>query len=372
MVTSTSSTGTAPRCASRSRSRSSNGCPWNGPRSSRWPGARPARCSAARPHDRDREAAIGGPLGHQLTGHRARARWPCRQPNAWQGGAWRSAVSLRTASAGTAPNSWDAADRRRRPVGRRAPVGRRRGCGAHRRFGIHPRAAEDCARRNPVPKVHVYPGHVFVVLHGPQKGKHGHIHYLELDQFVGPDWVVTVHGPLNPAVPLTPRSPRPAPSRGGWRADGCARPREPIFVLDRQRPERAVARPPLHDDRRGVAAGAPGHRRRRRRSRTVPRGDVRRPPRAPRRLDDGHPQPRGLRPDGDPRRCGRRGGLLLDPEDQFLRLSRDGRGTARVPAGGHRVLPGADEHEDDHRGRAAGRDRRGHPADHRPLLRSSG
>jgi Mg2+ and Co2+ transporter CorA len=70
------------------------------------------------------------------------------------------------------------------------------------RFGIHPRAAEDCARRNPVPKVHVYPGHLFIVLHGPEKGAHGHIHYLELDQFVGPDWVVTVHGPLNPAVPL--------------------------------------------------------------------------------------------------------------------------------------------------------------------------
>ena len=70
------------------------------------------------------------------------------------------------------------------------------------RFGIHPRAAEDCARRNPVPKVHAYPGHVFVVLHGPEVGAHGHIHYLELDQFVGADWVVTVHGPLNPAVPL--------------------------------------------------------------------------------------------------------------------------------------------------------------------------
>jgi len=69
-------------------------------------------------------------------------------------------------------------------------------------FGTHPRAAEACPRRNPVPKVHVYPGHVFIVLHGPQKGAHGHIHYLELDQFVGPDWVVTVHGPVNPAVPL--------------------------------------------------------------------------------------------------------------------------------------------------------------------------
>jgi magnesium transporter len=68
------------------------------------------------------------------------------------------------------------------------------------RFDIHPRAAEDCARRNPVPKVHVYPGHVFVVLHGPERGERGHVHYLELDQFVGPDWLVTVHGPVNPAV----------------------------------------------------------------------------------------------------------------------------------------------------------------------------
>jgi Mg2+ and Co2+ transporter CorA len=69
-----------------------------------------------------------------------------------------------------------------------------------RQFGIHERAAEDCARRNPVPKVHVYPGHVFVVLHAPERGARGHVHYVELDQFVGPDWLITVHGPVNPAV----------------------------------------------------------------------------------------------------------------------------------------------------------------------------
>jgi magnesium transporter len=68
------------------------------------------------------------------------------------------------------------------------------------RFGIHERAAADCARRNPVPKVHVYPGHVFVVLHAPERGARGHVHYVELDQFVGPDWLITVHGPVNPAV----------------------------------------------------------------------------------------------------------------------------------------------------------------------------
>ena len=41
------------------------------------------------------------------------------------------------------------------------------------RFGIHPRAAGDCAKRNPVPKVHLYRDHLFVVLHGPERGARG-------------------------------------------------------------------------------------------------------------------------------------------------------------------------------------------------------
>ena len=69
------------------------------------------------------------------------------------------------------------------------------------RFGIHPRAAGDCARRNPVPKVHLYSDHLFLVLHAPERGARGHVHYVELDQFVGPGWYITVHGPLNPKVP---------------------------------------------------------------------------------------------------------------------------------------------------------------------------
>jgi magnesium transporter len=67
-------------------------------------------------------------------------------------------------------------------------------------FDFHPRALQDCAKRNPVPKVHFYRDHLFVVLHAPQTGLAGHVHYLELDQFVGPGYLVTVHGPLNPAV----------------------------------------------------------------------------------------------------------------------------------------------------------------------------
>jgi magnesium transporter len=67
-------------------------------------------------------------------------------------------------------------------------------------FGFHPRAVQDCEQRNPVPKLHAYPGHVFSVLHAPEPGAGGHVHYVELDQFVGDGFLVTVHGPLNPAV----------------------------------------------------------------------------------------------------------------------------------------------------------------------------
>jgi magnesium transporter len=67
-------------------------------------------------------------------------------------------------------------------------------------FAFHPKAVQDSVHRSPVPKVHVYAGHVFVVLHAPEAGSGGHVHYVELDQFVGARYVVTVHGPVNPAV----------------------------------------------------------------------------------------------------------------------------------------------------------------------------
>jgi magnesium/cobalt transport protein CorA len=67
-------------------------------------------------------------------------------------------------------------------------------------FGFHPLAVRDCVERNRVPKVHAYPDHVFVVLHTAEPGQRGHVHYVELDQFVGRRYLVTVHGPINPAV----------------------------------------------------------------------------------------------------------------------------------------------------------------------------
>jgi magnesium transporter len=43
---------------------------------------------------------------------------------------------------------------------------------------------------------------VFIVVHAPEIGANGHVHYLELDQFVGENFLVTIHGPLSPKVPL--------------------------------------------------------------------------------------------------------------------------------------------------------------------------
>jgi Mg2+ and Co2+ transporter CorA len=67
-------------------------------------------------------------------------------------------------------------------------------------FGFHDLAVRDCAERNHISKIHFYDDHVFTVLHAPELGSGGHVHYVELDQFVGPNYLVTVHGPLNPAV----------------------------------------------------------------------------------------------------------------------------------------------------------------------------
>jgi magnesium transporter len=68
-------------------------------------------------------------------------------------------------------------------------------------FHFHPIAIAESRNRNHIPRLHVYPHHVFIVVHAPQIGDRGHVHYLELDQFVGEDYLVTVHGPLNPKVP---------------------------------------------------------------------------------------------------------------------------------------------------------------------------
>ncbi len=68
-------------------------------------------------------------------------------------------------------------------------------------FGFHPAAIWECRQRQRMAKVHAYADHAFVVLHAPEVGRAGHVHYVEIDQFIADRYLVTVHGPTNPAVP---------------------------------------------------------------------------------------------------------------------------------------------------------------------------
>jgi magnesium transporter len=69
-------------------------------------------------------------------------------------------------------------------------------------FGFHPLAVRACTERNHIPRVHTYADHVMVVLNGAEPGTAGHVHLVELDQFIGRRYLVTVHGPLGAGVPL--------------------------------------------------------------------------------------------------------------------------------------------------------------------------
>jgi len=67
-------------------------------------------------------------------------------------------------------------------------------------FRVHARVLEAMLSRNHVPTIHAYGDHFFLVLHAPLLGQAGHVHLLEIDVLVGRNFLVTVHGPLNPVV----------------------------------------------------------------------------------------------------------------------------------------------------------------------------
>jgi magnesium transporter len=67
-------------------------------------------------------------------------------------------------------------------------------------FGFHPLAVRDVLERRHVSKIHAYPDHLFVIVHGPEAGDPGHVHLIELDQFIGRHYLVTTHGPLGRGV----------------------------------------------------------------------------------------------------------------------------------------------------------------------------
>jgi magnesium transporter len=67
-------------------------------------------------------------------------------------------------------------------------------------FGFHPQAVATCQRRIHLPTFHGYRDHWFLVVHRPLLGSIGHVHLLQIEFFIGPDYLVTLHGPYNPEV----------------------------------------------------------------------------------------------------------------------------------------------------------------------------
>ena len=98
------------------------------------------------------------------------------------------------------------------------------------RFGIHPKAATDALSRNHIARLHSYGDVLYLALHRPEPGSGGHVHYLELDLFVGPRFVVTLHGPRNPVVPLAAMV-RETGEVAERMAAGRLRPRTPMALV---------------------------------------------------------------------------------------------------------------------------------------------
>ena len=67
-------------------------------------------------------------------------------------------------------------------------------------FGFQPQSINACRQRSHLPIYHRYEDHWFVVVHRPLVGRAGHVHLLQLEQFIGRDALVTLHGPYNPDV----------------------------------------------------------------------------------------------------------------------------------------------------------------------------
>lgn len=77
-------------------------------------------------------------------------------------------------------------------------------------LGCHPLAVRDCLQRNRVPRIRIYPHQQLLILHGPERGPSGHVHYIELDQIMA----------IDTSSPCTARS-----IRRSTRRSPCARPR---------------------------------------------------------------------------------------------------------------------------------------------------
>jgi magnesium transporter len=99
--------------------------------------------------------------------------------------------------------------------------------GLSKLFGFHGLAIRDLLDRSHLPKIHAYPDHLFVILHAPEAGEAGHVHLVELDQFIGRNYLVTSHGPIGEGVSVESATRETARVLGRI-ADGRLRPTTPF------------------------------------------------------------------------------------------------------------------------------------------------
>ena len=69
-------------------------------------------------------------------------------------------------------------------------------------FHFHPLAIQACREPTHLPKVHAYSDYLFIALQVPELGSDDHIHLLEMDQFLGRKYIVTIHEPGSEHVTL--------------------------------------------------------------------------------------------------------------------------------------------------------------------------
>src|SRR5262245_55870061 len=60
-------------------------------------------------------------------------------------------------------------------------------------FAFHPLSVEDAMSARQYPKVEAYDGYIYVILHGISFEKRGSFATLDVDFFLGPTYLVTVH-----------------------------------------------------------------------------------------------------------------------------------------------------------------------------------
>ena len=116
---------------------------------------------------------------------------------------WRSGSSTPRAPIRARPTTWSSCSRT--PTASSGSTYRRGTTEAEallQGLGCHPMVIDGCRQRNYVPTVHGYDDHVFVTTQSPFLGRAGHVHLLELDQIIGHQYLVTVHGPINPDLDL--------------------------------------------------------------------------------------------------------------------------------------------------------------------------